>query len=476
MAVPDLARVLNIREAKLRDILQHHQRRSFVWLQRRVEPALAAQVEALGIKGVGLQREYRRFYPTGRSAANLIGFTNIDDDGREGLERGFNDRLAGIPGKRRIMRDRRGRVVDSLGVIQAPQPGGELRLSIDRRVQYLAHQALHRAIKKHHAAGGAAVVLDVRTGEILALANQPDFDPNNGPRKPAHYRDRAVTDLFEPGSTMKSFIVAAGLEGGTISANSRIDTRPGFITVGRKKIVDHHPYGIISPTKLLTKSSNVGAVKVAQGVDRTRLHDLLVAVGIGQRGDSGIPGEARGHLMPATKWRDLDVATLAFGYGVSTNLLQLAGAYAVIAANGIKRPLSLRPVTTIPAGKRILSARTAAQLREMLETVVMPGGTATRARVSGYRVAGKTGTVRKAGPHGYNTGKYQALFVGMAPVSRPRLVVAVMVDEPRGKEYYGGLVAAPVVGEIMTNALRLLDVAPDDADTLDRYIALEGKP
>ena len=266
------------------------------------------------------------------------------------------------------------------------------------------------------------------------------------------------------------------MESGSISPNSRIDTRPGFIKVGRKTITDHHPYGVISPAKLLTKSSNVGAVKVALSIEPDTLHDLLIDVGIGQRGDSGLPGEARGRLMSADRWKPLDIATLAFGYGISTNLLQLAGAYAVIAANGIKRPISMLPVDDSPGGKRVLSARTAAQLREMLETVVLPGGTATRAQVPGYRVAGKTGTTRKIGPDGhYQADRHRALFVGMAPASRPRLVVAVVVDEPGGKVYYGGLVAAPVVGEILAKALRLLDVAPDDVETLDRYVAQGGR-
>ena len=474
--LPELARVLGLRPAKLRALLQRNSQRGFIWLRRRVKPATAAKVAALDIDGVGQQREFRRFYPSGRATGHLLGFTNIDDIGQEGLERRFNDTLTGVPGKRRIMRDRHGRVVDSLGVIRPPQSGGEVALSIDRRVQHLAYQALADAVKKQHAKGGSAVVLDVRSGEILAMTNQPDFDPNEGPRKPGQYRNRAVTDVFEPGSTMKSLIVAAGLESGAISPSSRIDTRPGFIKVGRKTIEDHHPYGVISPTKLLTKSSNVGAVKVAQSIDRGTLHDFLSRVGIGQTSHSGLPGEARGHLTPAAKWRPLDVATLAFGYGASTNLLQLASAYAVIAANGIKRPVSLFPVKGSPAGKRILSARTASQLIEMLETVVQPGGTATRARVPGYRVAGKTGTVRKLVNGSYSTKAYRGLFVGMAPASRPRLVVAVIIDEPRGKDYYGGLVAAPVVSEIMTNALRLLDVAPDDVDTLDRYVALRGRP
>ena len=474
--LPELARVLGMRPARLRALLQRNSQRGFVWLRRRVKPAMAAKVAALDIDGVGQQREFRRFYPSGRVTGQLLGFTNIDDIGQEGLERRFDDTLAGVPGKRRVIRDRHGRVVDSLGVIRPPQAGGEVALSIDRRVQHLAHQALADAVRKHHAKGGSAVVLDVRSGEILAMVNQPDFDPNAGPRKPEQYRNRAVTDLFEPGSTMKSFIIAAGLESGAITANSRIDTRPGFIKVGRKTIEDHRHYGVISPTKLLTKSSNVGAVKVARSIDRDTLHDLLFAVGIGQTSHCGLPGEARGRLSPAAKWRELDVATMAFGYGVSTNLLQLAAAYTVIAANGIKHPVSLFPIKGSPVGKRVLSARTASQLIEMLETVVQPGGTATRARVPGFRVAGKTGTVRKAGAHGYNTRDYQSLFVGMAPASRPRLVVAVIVDEPRGKDYYGGLVAAPVVSEIMTNALRLLDVAPDDVDARDRYVALRGRP
>lgn len=472
----ELAGILDMRVGRLQGLLRRNSERGFVYLKRRVDSEPVAQAKALDISGIGFQREYRRFYPAGRLTGQLLGFTDIDDRGQEGLERAFDKVLAGIPGKRRVVRDRLGRIVDSLGVVQAPQTGGELRISVDRRIQYLAHQALAKAVRRHRAKAGSAVVLDVRSGEVLAMVNQPDFDPNEGPRKPARFRNRAVTDLFEPGSTMKGLIVAAGLESGAITPDSRIDTRPGFIKVGHKTITDHHPYGVITPTKLLTVSSNVGAVRLALSLDRERLRRLLVAFGLGQPTHSGAPGEVRGRLTPASRWTDLDVATLAFGYGVSSNLLQLAGAYAVIAADGVRRPITLRPVDNPVIGERVISRRNAAQLREMLETVVLDGGTATRARVAGYRVAGKTGTVRKAGPNGYSTRRYQGLFVAMAPVSQPRLVVAAIVDEPRGKDYYGGLVAAPAVGEILGGALRLLDVAPDDVETLDRYVALWGRP
>jgi cell division protein FtsI (penicillin-binding protein 3) len=474
--IGELARALGMHTAKLQGLLRRNSKRGFVYLKRRAPNEMVAKVKALDIKGLGFQREYKRFYPAGRLTGQLLGFTNIDDRGSEGLERAFDKTLAGIPGKRRVVRDRLGRIVDSLGVIQPPRPGGELQVSIDRRIQYLAHEALKKAVRDKRAKGGSTVVLDVRSGEILAMVNQPDFDPNDGPRKPADYRNRAVTDLFEPGSTMKSFIIAAGLDSGSITPSSRIDTRPGFIKVGRKTIKDHHRYGVISPTKLLTKSSNVGAVKVARSLDRDYLHQFIIDLGIGQPSHSGLPGEARGRLAPVAKWGELSVATMAFGYGLSTNLLQLAGAYAVIAADGVRRPISLHPVEGNPKGKRVMSVRTASQLREMLETVVLKGGTATRAQVAGYRVAGKTGTVRKAVRGGYSSKHYQGIFVGMAPISRPRLVVATIIDEPGGREYYGGLVAAPVVGEILSNALRLLDVAPDDVDTLDRYVALWGKP
>ncbi len=474
--VSALATVLDLRAAKLRSTLRRHGDKGFVYLKRRVEPEVAAEVRALMIKGVGLQREFRRFYPAGSATGQLLGFTNIDDRGQEGIELGFNDFLAGVPGERLVRRDRRGRVVDSLGVIKAPEPGGDLQLSIDRRVQYLAHRALRQAVLKHRAKGGSAVVLDVRNGEVLAMVNQPDFDPNKGPRKPSLYRNRAVTDAFEPGSTFKTFIVATAVEGGDITPDTPIDTRPGLIKVGRKTIRDHHNYGLIDTTTVLTKSSNVGAVRIGLSLDRTLLHTTLSRLGFGSGSGLGLPGETRGRLRDARSWRELDRATLAFGYGISTNLLQLAGAYAVIAADGVRYPPSLRVVDGRPDGERIFSSKTAAQIRDMLETVVLPGGTATRARVPGYRVAGKTGTVRKAGPGGYDSKRYQSLFVGMAPLDKPRLVVAVMVDEPGGKDYYGGLVAAPAAAQMLTDALRLLDVAPDDVDTLDRYVALWGRP
>jgi len=460
---PQLAKLLNLDLKQLRKHLAARMDKEFIYLKRRINPDIAQQVMALGIPGISLQREYRRYYPGGEVNAQVLGFTGIDDAGQEGLELGYDDWLRGVPGSKRVLKDRLGRIVEDVESISPPRPGRDLRLSIDRRIQYLAHRELKAAITQQQAKSGSAVILDVRTGEVLAMVNLPTYNPNrpNATRNEG-YRNRAVTDVFEPGSTIKPFTAAAALESGQYRAETLIETSPGFYTVGRKTIRDLHDYGLIDVSTVIQKSSNIGATKMALAIPPRSMWDVFAGSGFGVSTGSGFPGEVSGVLMPYQRWRDLDRATLSFGYGLSVTPLQLAQAYTVLAGDGQLRPVSFVPVEHAPPGKPVMQAQTAAALRVMMESVVNEGGTATLARVPGYRVAGKTGTVRKLGPGGYVQDRYLSLFAAMVPASRPRLVMVVMVDEPGRKDYYGGLIAAPVFSRVMTDALRLLDVVPDD--------------
>ena len=437
--------------------------RRFVYLRRHVPPATAQAIRALKTTGLGLQREYHRYYPGGEVFGHLLGFTNIDDIGQEGIERRWDEHLTGRAGSQKVMLDARRNVVEPLEAVQAPDPGKTLVLSIDRRVQYLAYRELKAAVTEHNARAGTAVLLDPRSGEILAVVNQPSFNPNDGQqRRSARYRNRALTDVFEPGSTIKPFIVAAALDEGLISPDSRIDTTPGTLRVGSNTVRDHHNLGDIDIATVLRKSSNVGATRIALSLEREVLWRRLGAFGFGADTRSGFPGEATGVLTDYHRWYPIDHATLGYGYGLSVSALQLARAYSVIATDGRLRPVSLLATPQPPRGEQVISPQTAMQLRQMLEAVVSATGTAPLAAVPGYRVAGKTGTVRKIGRQGYSSDRYVSLFAGMAPASDPRLVLVVMIDEPRGKEYYGGRVAAPAFARIMGGALRLLNIAPDD--------------
>ncbi|HID46919.1 MAG TPA: penicillin-binding protein 2 [Chromatiaceae bacterium] len=461
-----LAKALDIGLDDLRRRLARYSHKHFVYLKRRLPPEEAQAVMDVAKENhiVGLQttREYRRYYPDGEIFAHVIGFTNLDDIGQEGLEYAFNEQLAGKPGLKRVLRDGRRQVVADVESLRMPQPGKNLALGLDQRLQYIAYRELKAAIKKHNAISGSIVMLDVKTGEILAMVNQPGFNPNSSrSARGGRLRNRAVTDVFEPGSTMKPLTVAVGLDLGVIEADTRIDTNPGFFKLGKFRVKDHDNLGVVDIETIIKKSSNVGAGKIALSLPKERFRDYLVAMGFGKKTGSGYPGEASGQLRPATNWARIDQATLSYGYGISVSVLQLAQAYAVIAADGVHRPVSLLRRDAIPEGKRIFSRKTAMEVRHMMESVVAPGGTATKAAVAGYRVAGKTGTVKKAGKGGYTQRKYLSLFAGMAPASDPRLVVAVMINEPRGKQYYGGLVAAPVFSAVMDDALRLLNVAPD---------------
>lgn len=456
-----LARLLEIDTGELRKKLTDT-RREFVYLKRQLPPDDAARVVALGIPGVFLQREYRRYYPAGEVTAHLIGFTDVDGKGQEALELGFENDLAGKPGNRRVIQDRLGQIVEDVVSIHAPQDGATLRLSIDSKIQYLAYRELKAAVAAHRARAGGIVVLDAASGEVLALANVPSFNPNNrGGFDPRRTRNRAVTDVFEPGSTLKPFTAAAALEAGAVSPESMIQTAPGQLTIGDRTIHDSYPLGMLTVAQIVQKSSNVGAAKMALGLKPEILWNLFNRVGFGTPPRSGFPGEASGRLRAYSSWRPIEQATMSYGNGISMSLLQLARAYTIFATEGALKPVTLLKRNAPAEGGQVISPETARAVRKMLEMVVQPGGTGLRAQVAGYRIAGKTGTARKLMGGSYAPDKYIATFVGFAPASSPRLIVAVMIDEPSAGQYYGGAVAAPVFSEVMAGALRLLAVTPD---------------
>jgi cell division protein FtsI (penicillin-binding protein 3) len=472
--LPELAQLLGLSVDAVRQQITGRGDREFVYLRRHVAPDLAREVMALGLPGVALQREYRRYYPAGEVAGHVLGFTNVDDVGQEGIELAYDDHLRAEAGSKRVIKDRLGHVIDEVGRVRDPRPGHALRLSLDRRIQYLAYRELKAAVQKHRARSATAVVLDARTGEVLAMVNQPSFNPNNRRLlNGENYRNRAVTDVFEPGSTLKPFTVAAALESGRYQPGTPVDTSPGWFQVGRLTVRDIRNFGPIDVATVITKSSNVGASKIALDLPGEKLWSVLDGVGFGVPTGSGFPGEVAGLLTSPRRWGPVEVATLSYGYGLSVTPLQLAQAYAVLANNGHRVPVTLLARDARPAGERVLSQTTVRELLRMMETVVTPVGTARRAAVTGYRVAGKTGTVKKSIAGGYADDRYVAVFAGMAPASRPRLVTVVMVNEPRGEAYYGGLVAAPAFSRIMAGALRLMNVAPDDPAA---WQAVEDKP
>ena len=470
-ALEPLAKALGMKADDLRQTLAKRSNRAFVYLKRRINPETAAAVSKLleegKIKGVGLERGYRRYYPGGEVFAHVVGFTDMDDVGQEGAELAYESWLRSTPGKKLVIRDGHARVVRDVESIQAPVEGKNLALSIDRRLQYLAYRELKSAVKQHQAQSGSAVILDVRSGEVLAMVNQPAYNPNGKKGgRPGRFRNRAVTDVFEPGSTMKPFTVAAALESGRYQPASVIDTTPGFLQVGRNRVRDHHNLGVIDVATIIRKSSNVGVSKIALDLTGEQLWDLYSKMGFGETTGVGFPGEVGGQLTPYQSWARIEQATLSFGYGLSVTSLQLARAYAVFASGGVKRPVSLVRVEQPVEGKPIISRATARAMVEMMESVVSREGTAQQAAVAGYRVAGKTGTVKKSISGGYSEDHYLSVFAGLAPVSDPRLVMVVMIDDPQGKKYYGGEVAAPVFAKVMSGALRLLNIAPDD---MERY-------
>jgi cell division protein FtsI (penicillin-binding protein 3) len=461
--LPRLAKVLDLDVDSLQRLLASRGDREFVYLKRQVNPDVARRVMSIGAPGVALRREYRRYYPTGEVTAHVIGFTNVDDQGQEGVELAYNKWLTGTPGSKRVIKDRLGRIVEDVESIRTAQPGKNLALSIDRRLQYLAYRELKAAVLEHRARSGSIVILNVRTGEVLAMVNQPSFNPNNRTQlKSRLYRNRAVTDVFEPGSTVKPFVIAAALETGRYTPHTPIDTRPGTLRIGHATIRDTEDHGLIDVSHVIIESSNIGAAKISLSMNPQRLWKMYRSVGFGSVTGSGFPGEAPGLLTYYGRWHEIERATLAFGYGVSVTPLQLAQAYAILASGGVRRPISFVRVDDAPAGRRILPRRIVKEIIPMLEHVVSKEGTAQRAAVPGYQVAGKTGTVHKAELGGYAPNRYLSVFAGMAPASDPRLVMVVMINQPSDGEYYGGQVAAPVFSRVMAGALRILDIAPDD--------------
>ena len=446
--------------AEVRKKIGSNEERSFTYIKRRMNPEQADQAMALGLPGVYAEREYRRYYPTGEVTSHILGLTNIDDKGQEGMELAFNASLAGVDGAKRIVRDGKRRIIEAMEDIKLPVSGKDVTLSIDERLQYLAYRELKQAVQQNRAKSGSMVLLDSHTGEVLALVNAPSFNPNaRAKAKDNVSRNRAITDLFEPGSTMKPFAVACALELGL--------TRPDAVFhigsqlhVGQNVVKDTHSYGSLDVAGILQKSSNIGVTQIALKVPPKKFWAFYNNLGFGQPLDTSFPGEARGRLPSYQGWNAFEQATLSFGYGVATSTLQLGRAYMAFANGGVIPMVSLLKRTEPAESHRIMSTRTAGTIRSMLERVVSREGTALKAAVPGYRVAGKTGTVKKSGRHGY-TNSYMALFAGLAPASNPRLVMVVMIDEPNAGEYYGGVVSAPVFSGVMEGALRLLNIAPD---------------
>lgn len=436
--------------------------KTFVFIKRQVPPQIAEQVHALQLPGIHQEKEYRRYYPAGDMTAHLVGFTGVDDKGLEGVELAFQQALLGRSGARTVIRDRRGNIIEDVGATRPPRDGNDIVLALDSKIQYLAYSHLKTAVTDHKAKGGGIIVLDTRTGEILALANLPTYNPNNREHLSGEQlRNRAVTDTFEPGSTLKPFTVALALEKGKYRYDSLIDCAPGRITIGKAVISDSHPHGTLTVAQVIQKSSNVGTTKIALSMPPQAMWEMFDDLGFGKVPQLGFPGEVTGRLRPWKNWKPIEQATMSYGHGISVSLIQLARAYSVFARDGDLVPASLlridQPVTR---GVPVFSAQTAREVRSMLELVVGPGGTAPKAAVPGYRVGGKTGTAHKL-ERGVYANKYIASFVGIAPISDPRLVVAVMIDEPSAAGYYGGQIAGPIFSRVTAGALRTLGVAQD---------------
>jgi cell division protein FtsI (penicillin-binding protein 3) len=451
--------------------------RDFVYLKRQLAPEAAQRIADLKLPGIHQQQEYRRYYPGGEVMAHMLGFTNVEDKGQEGIELTFEKQLAGRPGSRRVIRDRRGAVVEDVEAIRPPRDGEDVALSMDGKIQYIAWTALRDAMQAHRAKAGAVVVLDVRTGEVLALANAPTYNPNNRANLTgAQLRNRVFTDTYEPGSVMKPFIVGMALDRGKVKPTTTIDTSPGRITIGSASISDSHRHGVLTVEEVIQKSSNIGTVKMAMQFSPDEMWKLFDQVGFGTPLNMGFPGEASGRLRPAKTWKPIEQATMSYGHGISVSLIQMARGYLAFARDGELVPLSLTKLDTPPsAGRRVFSPQTARDMRAMLEMASAPGGTAPKAQVAGYRVAGKTGTAHKL-EGGRYTNKYVSSYVGFAPASNPRLVVAVMIDEPTAGQYFGGTVAAPVFSRIVEGSLRSMGVAPDAPLTQMQLARKPGDP
>ena len=457
----ELAKLLNMRLSDLKKRLANEDK-TFVWIKRQVDAPIAKEIAALEIKGIYQRREYKREYPEGEAAAHVVGFTNVEDRGQEGVELAFNKALSGRNGSRRVIKDRLGRVVEDVRDVIPPVDGPDLQLSIDSKVQYFAYQKLREAVEKHKAKAGSVVVLDSVSGEVLALANYPSFNPNNRQNLTGEQlRNRVLTDSFEPGSTMKPFIATLALEKGLVTPTTPIDTAPGRMFIGRSSISDSHPHGVLTVSEIIQKSSNVGTVKMAMQMHPREMWEIYAQAGFGQKPQLPFPGAVTGRLRPYKTWRPIEQATMSYGYGLSASLFQLAQAYTIFARDGELIPISLLKNEDPATGVRVFSAKNAVAVRQMLALAAGPGGTAPLAQTMGYSVGGKTGTAHKVEGKGYAANKYRSWFVGLAPIDSPRIVVAVMIDEPSNGKYYGGLVAAPVFSETVQQTLRILGVQPD---------------
>ncbi len=468
-----LSKAMNTSSVQLRARLKRYRNKSFMYLARQLPTEQAATILDLGIPGVSGRREYKRFYPAGEVTAQLVGFTDINDSGQEGMELAYDTWLTGESGSKKVVKDRAGRVINDISLIKPARSGENLRLSIDLRVQYAAYRALKAAVQKHHAKSGSVVVLDVITGEVLAMVNQPSFNPNDRSHlKSDSTRNRAMTDIMEPGSTVKPFTILAALESGKFSADSVISTSPGYLKVDYKTFLDPSNYGDLKLADVLSRSSQVGTTKVALALDPDSTRELFQRVGFGEAVGSGFPGETTGRLPAYRKWDPVTQATFAFGYGLSVSSLQLARAYAVLANDGVRREVSLVALESEPESVRVIDSEISQQVRHMLRAASGLKGTGKRAMIDGYSVGGKTGTLHKVKPGGgYDQSRYMSAFAGLSPIENPRLVTVVVIDEPRDGDYFGGLVAAPVFSDVTGNALRLLQVTPDQMPT-NRSVAV----
>jgi cell division protein FtsI (penicillin-binding protein 3) len=461
LALKQLAKLLEMPLVELNKRLEDEDK-TFVWLKRQVDDSVAQQIQTLGIKGIYQRKEYKRQYPEGEAAAHVVGFTNVEDIGQEGVELAFNKALAGHNGSRRVIKDRLGRVVEAIGEQVSPVDGQDLQLSVDSKVQYFAYQKLRDAVLQHKAKAGSVVVLDIVSGEVLALANYPSYSPANRQNLTGEQlRNRALTDTFEPGSTMKPFVIALALEKGITTPDSQIQTAPGRLMIGSAMISDAHPHGVLTVNEVIQKSSNVGTVKLAMQMQPREMWDMFTQVGLGQKPHLPFPGAVSGRLRAYKTWKPIEQATMSYGYGLSTSLFQLAHAYSVFARDGDLVPVTMQKANERASGVRVMDARHASAVRNMLHMVTGPGGTAPKAQTMGYSVGGKTGTAHKQEGRGYAAKKYRGFFVGLAPVDKPRIVVAVMIDEPSNGKYFGGEVAAPVFSETVQQTLRMLGIQPD---------------
>ena len=462
--IRELAALLEMSEPELRKKLDSD--RNFVYLKRQVEQATVDKITKLGIDGIDTRKEYKRFYPEGEVMAHVVGFTNIEDAGQDGMELSNQKTLAGKTGSRRVIKDRLGHIVEDIEAVREPHDGKDLVLSIDSKIQYIAFSQLKEAVEKNKAKAGAIVVLDVKTGEVLALANMPSYNPNNRSiLTGAQLRNRVMTDSFEPGSTMKPFIAALALESKRVTPQTVFQTSPGKMTIGTATISDAHEHGALTVAQIIQKSSNIGTAKMALQMPSEEIWEMFTTVGFGQQPKFGFPGAVAGRVRPYKSWRPIEQATMSYGHGISVSLIQLARAYMIFARNGDTIPLSFQKVVEPPAGQRVISEKTAREIRAMLESVVSPEGTAPKAQVPGYRVGGKTGTAYKVAGGKYDTHRYIGSFAGFAPASDPRIIIAVMIDEPSNGLHFGGDVAAPVFSSVAMNALRALNVTPDSPVT-----------